>query len=413
MMRHVSRALLRVQRRWRGAAFRAIRFTGAAAAAYVVADLLLADTVPVIAALTALLVVEATLSAVLLAGVQRVVSVMVGVLLAVAFSSLVGISWWSLGLLVGASIVAGQLLRLGPQLVEVPISAMLVLAVGGEHTVASDRVVETIIGAAVGVAVNIVFPPRIRSATAAATVGTFADEITALLGEAAEQLRHRVTSAEADRWLESARRLSRHVPRMDRALAQAEQSRRLNPRALAQRNTTDVLRGGLEALEHSSVAVRSMFRSIADGVRDTGTPEDDSTEAVQHAFSTLLAELADAVHAYGDLVRAEVSPATGPAEAAAAAALAALREARVRVIELRTTEHPEQISPWGLDEAVLQAVNRILAELDVDKQAQRRGHDRYLAKARPQVIVKAVQQRLHAATDEPGRTKNSDRRQPK
>ena len=112
-----------------------------------------------IAALTALLVVEVTLFDIVTSGVQRVVSVVSGVLLAVGFSSLVGISWWSLGILVALSILVGQLLRLGPHLVEVPISAMLVLAVGGEETVASDRIIETLIGAAVGVAVNIVFPP--------------------------------------------------------------------------------------------------------------------------------------------------------------------------------------------------------------------------------------------------------------
>ena len=69
-----------------------------------------------------------TLFDIVTSGVQRVVSVVVGVLLAVGFSSLVGISWWSLGLLIAVSILVGQLLRLGPHLVEVPISAMLVLS---------------------------------------------------------------------------------------------------------------------------------------------------------------------------------------------------------------------------------------------------------------------------------------------
>jgi hypothetical protein len=53
-----------------------------------------------------------------------------GVALAVLFVSFVGLTWWSLGALVAASIIVGQILRLGPHLVEVPISAMLVLGVG-------------------------------------------------------------------------------------------------------------------------------------------------------------------------------------------------------------------------------------------------------------------------------------------
>ena len=109
---------------------RAVRLTGAAVAAFAVAQVLFPSTVPILAPLTALLVVEVTLKDIVTSGVQRVASVTAGVLLAVAFSSIVGLTWWSLGVLVAVSILVGQLLRLGPHLLEVPISAMLVLAVG-------------------------------------------------------------------------------------------------------------------------------------------------------------------------------------------------------------------------------------------------------------------------------------------
>lgn len=385
---------------------RAMRLAGAAVAAYVVAELLLEDTVPVIAALTALLVVEVTLFDIVTSGVQRVVSVVCGVLLAVGFSALVGISWWSLGVLVAIAILVGQLLRLGPHLVEVPISAMLVLAVGGEETVATDRIVETLIGAAVGVAVNIVFPPRIRADTAAEAVGGFADQIAALLTTAAGELADGITTDEADRWLEESRRLSRHVPRIDRALAQAEQSRRLNPRALAHRDTAAVLRGGLESLEHSSVAVRSMFRSIADGVRDHPQPDGNAAEAVRGAFATLLHELSLAVRSYGDLVRAEVADSTGPAEAAAAVALTALRETRARVIELRLVEHREDLATWELNEALLETVDRVLAELDIEEQSRRRVTRRHHI-VDPRAAFKLAQQGFRIGAEELGRPVSS------
>jgi type I site-specific restriction endonuclease len=276
---------------------------------------------------------------------------------------------------------------------------MLVLAVGGEETVASDRIIETLIGAAVGVAVNIAFPPRIRADTAARAVGAFADEIATLLRTAAEELLDGITSEEATRWLEESRRLSRHVPRIDRALAQAEQSRRLNPRALAQRDTTAVLRGGLESLEHTSVAVRSMFRSIADGVRDHPPAENDTAEAVRQAFATLLGELADAVGAYGDLVRAEVADTTVAAETAATTALDALREAQARLVELRLVEHKEDLATWELNDALLETVERVLAELDIEQQARRRVTRRPL-KADPRTVLKAAQHGFRAGTEQ-------------
>ena len=46
-------------------------------------------------------------------------------------TTFVDITLWSLGILVVSSFMIGQILRLGPHLVEVPISAMLVLGVGG------------------------------------------------------------------------------------------------------------------------------------------------------------------------------------------------------------------------------------------------------------------------------------------
>ena len=178
----------RLRRRGRAAALRSLRLTGAAVAAYVVADALLSGVVPILAPLTAILVVEVTLAGSVTSGVQRVVSVVAGVLLAVGFSALVELSWWSLGGLIAASIIIGQLLKLGPHLLEVPISAMLVLAVGGAEETARDRIVETLIGAFVGVAVNLMFPPAVRPGTAAAAVESFAEEIAEVLDRAGAEM---------------------------------------------------------------------------------------------------------------------------------------------------------------------------------------------------------------------------------
>ena len=94
-------------------------------------------------------------------------------------------------LLVAASIAVEQLLRLGPHLVDVPISAMLVLGVGYPGAPASagyDRMIETVLGAVVGVLVNLAFPPKVRIRYAGQAVQRLAEEIAALLNEAAECL---------------------------------------------------------------------------------------------------------------------------------------------------------------------------------------------------------------------------------
>src|SRR5688572_4771952 len=91
----------RVRQRGWSALMRAGRMTGATVAAFLVAQAVgLSDPPPLIAALTALLVVQATLASTLVTGVQRVLSVVAGVALAVLFVSVVGLTWWSLGALV-------------------------------------------------------------------------------------------------------------------------------------------------------------------------------------------------------------------------------------------------------------------------------------------------------------------------
>ena len=144
-------------------------------------------------------------------------SVVSGVALAVLFVSLVGLTWWSLGALVAASIIVGQVLRLGPNLVEVPISAMLVLGVGysaGAQSVGAGRVLETLIGAVVGVLVNVLFPPAVQTRHAGQAVERYAEEIAGLLDSAATGLSAgAVTEEQTTQWLEDARRLNRHAPR--------------------------------------------------------------------------------------------------------------------------------------------------------------------------------------------------------
>jgi aromatic acid exporter family member 1 len=356
---------LRVRTRGRSAAFRAGRMTGATVAAFLIAQLVgLHDPPPIIAALTALLVVQATLTSTLLNGLQRVASVVAGVALAVAVVAVVGLTWWSLGALVAASIVVGQLLRLGPHLVEVPISAMLVLGVGsaGVESVGVGRVVETLIGAAVGMLVNLLFPPAVQTRYAGQAVYKFAS----LLDDAAATLSAGpVTAEQSTRWLEDARRLNRHAPRVDRALAHAQESRHLNVRALRTPPIGPGIRQGLDALEHTSVSLRTLFRALDDATRErTGAEEDPAyAEAIQRITASLLSRMSNAVREFGSLLLAEVGTRAAWEQQRLAGALDALRSGRSLVQDL-LHDPRSRAGLWGLNSALLTTVDRMLAELD-------------------------------------------------
>ena len=186
----VSRELARVRRDGRAAVLWSLRVTVAATASYVVASLIFPGSQPLLAPLTAMLVVQVTPLSLLASGLDRVIAVVAGVVLAVGFAAVVPLEWWSLGLLILVSITIGQYLRLRSNLVEVAISAMLVLGVGaiGAEAAAWQRIAETLVGAAVGIFATLVFPPKVPSGDAGRAIDGLADAVSELLVRAADEL---------------------------------------------------------------------------------------------------------------------------------------------------------------------------------------------------------------------------------
>ena len=96
-----------VRRRAQPPAAYIARLTVTAAFAYLVALPLPVSPQPVLAPLTALLIVQATMYQTIRNALQRVVSVVAGVLVAVAFSALVGFTWWSLAIVIAVGLAVG------------------------------------------------------------------------------------------------------------------------------------------------------------------------------------------------------------------------------------------------------------------------------------------------------------------
>jgi Aromatic acid exporter family member 1 len=388
------------------------RLTATATFAYLLALMIPAGmSRPVLAPLTALLVLQASLFQTIRSVMRKVLSVTVGVLVAVGVAEFIGFSWWQLALVIAGALGVGRVLRLGEDLLEVPISAMLIFSSVGTHAAATGRVMDTLIGAAAGLGGGLVFgAPRVRPARSA--VGHLAGQVAGLLDRMAADLAGTERTdtertdtertgtertgteladtvqegngqesaepaddltGEAAQWLVQARALRDEIERVDDTLREAADSARLNPRALVRSSdatpvtmTTVALRGGLEALEHAALTLRGLARSVLDSaeIASECSPVRDRETRVQ--LASVLAKLGEAIRTYGRLV--QLTPVGS--ESLESELAAELDEAHRLQDELADLLKPQATtgrpSEWPLRGEILAHVDRLRTGLNVE-----------------------------------------------
>ncbi|MGK4585636.1 FUSC family protein [Kitasatospora sp. HPMI-4] len=348
-----------------------VRATVAATLSYAVAVQLSSEPAPLTAPLTALLVVQVTLYSTLTTGIRRVNSVVIGVLIAIGFSSVTGLSWWSLGLIILASLTIGHFVRVDEFVQEVAISAMLILGVTRLASQAWDRVLETLIGAGVGLLFNFVFAPPVWVDTAGESIEDLARRTRHLLVRISEELSSPTTVERAAARLHEARRLDQAIADVDAALRQAEDSLRLNPRIREGVLSRLVLRTGLDTLEICVVVVRVMARSLTDLAKRRGQDEALFPAPVALALEELLVHVGGALVSFAVLVTTQVSQNAEEAESRLTAELSAARDSRDTAAHMLLRQVQEHPHAWQLHGALLAEVDRILDELDLEHRSRR------------------------------------------
>ena len=396
--------LRRIRERGPASLLRAVRLSVAAVASYAIALGVVSDNRPVTAALTALLIVQVTLVGTVADTFRRISSVIVGVAVAITVSNFAGFTWWSLAALVLGSILLGQALRLGPHLLEVPISAMVILAAGGAGAQATDRIIETLIGAFVGLALNVIIPPSVRGRSAGAAVEAFAGRIAQLLDRISGTLAEEPVSRDQGwEWLREQRQIAGDIAQVDQVLEQTRESRRLNPRAAGSWDPVPDLRSGLDALEHSAVALRSVLRSIADGAGAATVATDDGAAGqgardveVRHSIAAVLHDLARCIALYGTVVRVGAETDATRAELHRTVDVlrrvrADLDRSRADLADLLLVDPREATAQWQVHGSLLTAIDRVVEELDLDVFASSREQRRKEAAAARRPTTEAAQ----------------------
>lgn len=349
----------------------AARLTTAAVVAYLLTVWLLDGPVDLTGALTALLVVQASASASLQMGVVRVGAVLTGVLVAVVLSSWVGLTWWSLGAAIATALLLASVLRLGDQRLEAPISAMLILGMGGQEVAAETRVLTTFIGAGVGMAFNLLLPPRVPARAAVSDLRNVASSQAACLRTAASSMQERpITRGAVTAWLDQARAVAQVSDRAATAISTVTDLRRFNPRAIGTPEVEPVLRAGLGSLDRSLLAVRTLFVTMLTEAPEHETPDDGYGEQIRPAFAVLLGHVADCLDAFGALVESEAVNSEVEVRRHLAQSLEEAREARAILTELLLVDPREETTLWLLRGSILAAVDHVLVPLELEDRAR-------------------------------------------
>lgn len=238
--------------------------------AWLLAGWLIQGQPPVFAAIAALLVVQPSVNQSLGKAIERSVGVIAGVVIASLLGLVFGSSSWVILLAILVAMLAAWAARMTTATSnQVAISAMLVLALGGTSPeYAFDRIVETLIGAAIGIVVNALIVPPVLVAPARDQLAALGSELAASVDRLAAGLESPQRPADLDALMIEARLLKPMRDSADAAIADAEESLTLNPRRSAHRGDIAEQRKLLDRLGPMVTQVVGMTRAFVDHYDD-------------------------------------------------------------------------------------------------------------------------------------------------
>jgi hypothetical protein len=362
-----------VPRRLRPTLVNVIRLTTAAVLSYLLTLVVTSGAIDLTGPLTALLVMQASAFSTLKMGAIRVGAVLAGVLVATLVSIWIGLTWWSLGAVIAASLILGKIFRLGEQAMEAPISAMLILGVTNPNVAAEIRVLNTLIGAGVGIAFNLIYPPALPTRRASRAIVDAADATADPLDAASQALATGpINREQVQDWLDRVHAGGLRLKSATESVASLRDSRRLNPRALGTTDIEPVLASGLLTLESCLLAIRALFTVLLTELPTEDRPDDPYGEELRAAFAVVLHDAADCIRAFGSLVLAEVEDREEEAERSLDESLDILSETQAVLTELMTVDTQENKSSWLLRGSILAAVEHVVDELNLEDHARAR-----------------------------------------
>ena len=248
--------------------------------AWLIAGWLIPGPLPVFAAIAARLVVLPSVNQSCTKAIERSLGVVVGVVIASGLSLLLGPRSWVVLLAIVVAMIVAWVFKATPGMGnQVAISAMLVLALGSTDTqYALHRILETLIGVAIGIIVNALIVPPLATAPARRDVGLLGTEIAASMERLAAALPVTREPAQLQELMLEARLLRPMLASATASVTAAEESLTLNPRRAPKAEVAE-MRALLTTLGPMVTQVIGMTRAYFDHY-DDALPAEPTVHAI-------------------------------------------------------------------------------------------------------------------------------------
>ena len=340
----------------------------AAGLSWWIAGLVTGVSGPALAPLTALVVVQVSVRASVRLALQRSAAVVLGVLLALAIGDALTLNGFTVGVLAALSLGVTELVFRLPAAAarQVPVSVLVVLTAVTSSPITYGwlRAVDTVIGAAVGVAVSLVLPAS-RLVDARQTLDRLGSAVGGVLASMGAGLQQPWSTDQTAEWRRLARTARDPLVRQAmEAVGNGREAARWNAR---DRRHIDVLgryEDAMPRLERTAIGVSVISRGLDDHARLAG-----STHPAMPAMGALLAALANAVRSVvqdvlGDTAGADVATALDEVHVRRQrCALGASRRARLAIEREEAFAAHELEGEWLGYAALLVQVDRIVVDL--------------------------------------------------
>jgi uncharacterized membrane protein YgaE (UPF0421/DUF939 family) len=308
---------------------------------------------PYFAPLAAILIVQPTVYDSLSRAFQRVIGVVLGVAAALVVNHFLTLSGWSIAIIVFAGLLLGWSVRLGPQgVVQVPISALLVFAVGSATPgYGGRRVVDSLIGSAIAVLAVLASPPAPAPERVVSDALAPQRHCRDVLVDIGTAISSAWTLEQAEAWRQESLGLVEATTKARRDHEGHQLTARWNARAHRQRPVLERATEALRVGERMAIQTRSISRALVDGA---------PAARPMPAVGAMLVSTASAIDAYAAWVASPAEPADRQRLSAAIRSAGETFGQAVASAQRRWRDDPTQWLTFG---TILAMSQRILAEV--------------------------------------------------